>query len=162
MTHAEQIADDIVKQTDPRLSAAVNRYGCRAMCLLAIPQYVAGRALSAEQVADILARGRHVDNVIISDKVRTGAAEHWLINEAFRLLGVDRRGRQVGWTDAHVDSVAWQYMISHWATGGPDGHFTLMDRGQNELYDPHDPAQAGYEIDKRQIIRKLVYATWAT
>lgn len=160
MTHAKRIQDTIIFQTDPRLTAMHNRYGCRLMCLIAIPQYVTGRALTVEQILDITERGKDVEGAIVSDTLITGRAEDWLINEAFKLLGSGRRGIQVGWNAAHLFSRKWEYMIGHWRTRGDDGHFTLFDRRQVEIYDPHNPAQAGYTIDKQDIQRRLMYRTW--
>ena len=159
MTHAKQIKDCILHDTDPRFTPAINRYGCRVFVLLAIPQFVVGKCLSVAQVLDIIERGRQVPYVIVTDTMMCGADEHWLINEAFRVLGVQRVGRQVGWEPKHIIGREWQYMVGHWATAGADGHFTLFDRGQKEIYDPHDAEQAGYKIDKRRIVRRLLYAT---
>mgnify|MGYP001054767998 CR=1 FL=1 len=160
MTHAERVNQEIIKQTDPRLTSAINRYGCRLMCLLAIPQYVVGKCLSYIQILDIVYRGRTYPTVIENSHMRTGRDEHWLINQGFEALGSTRQGRQVGWTPAQIDTVQWEYMIAHWETFGPDGHYTLHDRNQELIYDPHDPIQAGYEIDMRRIQRRLLYRTW--
>ena len=161
MTHVEKVTPCIVKQTDPLLSTAINRYGCRAMCLLAIPQFVAGRCLEPDDVQDILQQGRHEDGVIINDRVRTGVNEHWLINTAFSRLGAIRRGRQVGWSKEHYDAGDWHYAIVHYLTDGPDGHFVLEDRRRVRIYDPHDAGQAGYEINMREPIGWRLYKTWS-
>lgn len=161
MTHAEKVKRDIVYQTDPRLTPEMNRYGCRVRVLMAIPEFIVGTALTADQINDIVDRGRRIEEVIVNDQMRAGRSEHWLINESFRALGSPRMGRQVGWTSEHVMSKQWEYMISHWETGGPDGHFTLFDRRQSEIFDPHNPMQAdGYVINKKRIARRLVYHTW--
>lgn len=162
MRPSEQVFRDIIHQTDPRLPETFQRFGCRAACLMAIPQFVAGRALGIGQFADIIERGMGVPGVFTSELYRTGSDEHWLIDETFRSLGVARRGRQVGWTPDHMTSVQWEYMIAHWRTSGPDGHFTLHDRAQHLIYDPHDPAQAGYALHMQTITRRLVYRTWET
>lgn len=160
MTHAEQIRDCILHDTDPAFPHEANRYGCRVFVLLAIPQFVVGRCLSSEQILNLIAHGRVTDGVIISETMRTGAEEHHLIDWAFEALGSDRHGRQVGWSPEHVVRSNWQYMMRHWETAGDDGHYDLADRGQKLLYDPHNIAQAGYSIDKRKIVRRLTYATW--
>jgi len=159
MTHADQIRECIPHQTDPDLGPVVNRYGCRVMCLLAIPQFIAGKCLTHDQVRTILDLGQAADGVI-GENMRTGTQEHELINMGFRLLGIQRNGRQVGWEPEHLINRTWQYMIVHWQTDGADGHFTLFDRAQKEIYDPHDPVQAGYEINKKRIVRRLLYSTW--
>lgn len=161
MTHARRIEQDIIYQTDPRLTTMHHRYGCRLMCLLAIPQYVTGRALTPAQILDITERGRETEGVIVSDTLITGRVENWLIDQAFRLLDSVRRGVQVGWNAEHMFTRQWQYMIGHWRTDGTDGHFTLFDRRQVEIYDPHNPAQANwYQINKVEIQRRLLYRTW--
>lgn len=150
---------NIIKQTDPRLPKSVQRYGCRVMCLLAIPQIVSRTALSIHAVESILLHAAE-DPDIAGKNWRTGSREHWLIEEVFRRLGVKRKGRQVAWNDDMLESVPWEYMITHWRTRGPDGHFTLFDRGGIEIYDPHEPAQAGRNIEKIDIIKRLGYRTW--
>ena len=160
MTHFEKIQDCLLHDTDPRFPTPINRYGCRVFTLLAIPQFVTGECLSVEQILEITEQGRAFPGAIVNDNMRTGAEENRLIDWAFTALGSDRHGRQVGWNPEHIIDRTWQYMICHWETAGEDGHFTLFDRQQKEIYDPHDPAQAGYDIDKRKIVRRLLYRTW--
>ncbi len=161
MTHFEAVTAQIVYQTDKRLSAAMNRYGCRVRCLQAIAEFVAGRALTPEQIMAMVEAGRGIPGVIVDDNMTCGTFEHWLINESFKALSSARIGRQVGWNPEHLTTKEWQYMIGHWRTNGQDGHFTLFDRAQIEIFDPHDAAQAGYTVNKRSISRRLLYATWA-
>lgn len=160
MTHYDLVTQCIIKQTDPRLSTAINRYGCRAMCLLAIPQFVAGRCLQWDDIVDILQQARHEEGVIVNDKVRTGVNEHRLINTTFARLGKARQGRQVGWTKEHYDAGDWHYCIAHYLTDGPDGHFVLLDRTRKIIYNPHDEGQAGYAINMREPIGWRLYKTW--
>lgn len=162
MRPSEQVFQDIIHQTDPRLPRTFNRFGCRAACLMAIPQFVSGKPLGIGQYVDVIERGMGVAGVFTNELWATGSEEHWLIDETFRVLGVKRRGRQVGWLEEHLNPTAWEYMIAHWMTAGPDGHFCLYDRGQMLIYDPHDPQQAGYEIKFQRITRRLLYRTWET
>lgn len=159
-TLGDRVRSCIVYQTDPALSPALNRFGCRVMTLLGIPQFVTGSCLSVADIADIVERGRGEPGVIVNNEMKCGPNEHWLINEGFRALGASRAGRQVGWDESHISVRRWQYMICHWETDGPDGHFTLHDRLQHEIYDPHNPEQAGYEVNKKRIARRLIYSTW--
>ena len=150
----------MIYQTDPELTPAHNRYGCRLMCLLAIPQLVTGSDLSIAQILDITDRGLTTRGVIVNDKMRCGSSEHLLINWGFAALKENRRGRQVGWLEEHEHTVPWDWMMAHWNTRGPDGHFTLHDTSKVCIYDPHEPDQAGYVIDKLSIARRLYYRTW--
>lgn len=159
MTHYERVAETIVKQTDHHLPRSVNRYGCRVMCLLAIPQFVVGRSLSVLAVESILLHALEDPDVVGNDW-HAGSKEHWFINEGFKRLGSSRQGRQVGWTEEQVITAGWEYMLVHWKTDGMDGHYTLFDKRQVEIYDPHSPFQAGYEVNKKSILRRLVYRTW--
>ena len=159
MTHYDRIKETIIKQTDKHLPPSFNRYGCRVMCLLAIPQIVLGESISALGIQSILLHSLE-DPDIVGDDWAAGVKEHWFINEGFKRLGSSRLGRQVGWTEEQVISTEWEYMIVHWKTDGPDGHFTLFDRRQEEIYDPHDPFQAGYKVNKKSILKRLVYRTW--
>ena len=153
MTHADQIRDCIHYQTDDCFPYEVNRYGCRAFVLIAIPQFVEGKCLTTEQILNIIAHGRATEYVIISETMRCGGDEHKLINWAFEALGSKRTGRQVGWDQSHVARNNWEYMITHWETAGADGHFCLADRGQKEIYDPSRD-----KIDKKKIVRRLMYS----
>jgi hypothetical protein len=166
MTHADIIRPCVLKQTDPHFPWELRRFGCRVMCLLAIPQYVAGRCLTHDQTLQLIDRGRATPNVIVNSNMLAGRDEHMLIDWAFEMLGLARKGRQVGWTGAHVETREWQYMIVHWQTQRngaltADGHYTLHDRLETMIYDPHDARQIGYSIDFAGVARKLVYATWA-
>ena len=163
MTHAEMVRESIVYQNDPALPEAFRRYGCRARVLMAIPEFVMGAALTVDQIVELITRGRGATEVIVNDKMRCGQREHQLINWAFEALGADRAGRQVGWIFDHIDTRDWQYMVAHWRTDGPDGHFTLLDRREREIFDPWTPElSGGYEINKQWIARRLLYATWGT
>jgi hypothetical protein len=127
---------------------------------MAIAEFVEGRALTVEHIRDIIERGRKVPGVIVNDLMRAGASEHWIINEAFRALGSARQGRQVGWDISHLDTVRWDYMIRHHATGTSDGHFVLCDRAQSEIFDPWKAEQIGQALPKGRVIRRLLYRTW--
>ncbi len=158
MTHADQIRDCIHHDTDPEFPYEVNRYGCRVFVLIAIPQFVEGRCLDSEQILNLIARGKAVDEVITNELMKCGRQEHLLINWAFEVLGSNRHGQQVGWAPEHVARDNWQYMVQHWETAGPDGHFILADRAQKEIYNPsRDPA-----IEMKRIVRRLCYSTWST
>ena len=160
MTHADKLRGEIVYQTDPRLTPALNSWGCRVMALLAIPQFVVGRALSVTQILDIVHQGRNMDRVIINDRMRCGGAEHELIRLGFAALGVNRTGRQVGWKESQKELVDWEYMIRRWTTEQGGQHFDLADRRGVELYDPYNAAQANYTLTKREMVQPLLYRTW--
>lgn len=160
MTHAEKVNECIIYQTDPRLPYKCNRYGCRVFTLIAIPQFIAGECLTVPQILELVDRGEKVDGVIVNENMKAGKNENLLIDWAFDTLKCPRHGRQIGWKREHITTREWQYMIGRWATDGADGHYTLFDRAQKEIYDPHNPHQAGYEINKKEITRRLLYATW--
>ena len=160
MTHADKIRGEIIYQTDPRLTPALNSWGCRVMALLAIPQFVVGRALSVTQILDIVERGRSMDRVIISKRMRCGGEEHELIRLGFAALGVNRTGRQVGWKESQKELVDWEYMIRRWTTEQGGQHFDLADRRGVELYDPYNAGQANYPLTKREMVQPLLYRTW--
>jgi hypothetical protein len=147
-------------QTDKDFPVAFNRWACRFFSLIGIAQVQAGKALTPAQILEI-------DYVkagpgIISPDMVTGSGEDELINEAFLLLGYPAwKGMQVGrmkgdtpvfWNGA----VEWQYMICHWDTGGPDGHWTLFDAAGNEIYDPW----GGAPLNKKVVDKRLLYRVW--
>jgi hypothetical protein len=151
---------ELIKQTNSILGPEINRYGCRFMCLIAIPQFKIGQALSADQISDIFSYGKK-DPSIIGFNARTGSNEHLLIQRAFETLGHPKAwGAQVGsklgdtetfWSGHEVD---WQYACAHWLTDGVDGHWCLNDNQGNELYDPDDGP-----VNKKRVDRLLYYAT---
>ena len=130
------------------------------MALLAIPQFVVGRALSVSQVLSIVHQGRSMDRVIINDRMRCGGAEHELIRLGFAALGVNRTGRQVGWKESMRATVDWEYMIRRWTTEEGGQHFDVADRRGVELYDPYNAEQAHYSLTKREMVQPLLYRTW--
>ena len=160
MTHADKLRGEILYQTDPRLTPALNAWGCRVMALLAIPQFVVGRALSVTQILSIVHQGRSMDGVIIHDRMRAGGNEHELIRLGFAALGVNRTGRQVGWKESQKELVDWEYMIRRWTTEEGGQHFDVADRRGVELYDPYNADQANYTLTKREMVQPLLYRTW--
>ena len=167
---------EILKQTNPNFPQEIRRYGCRFMSMLAIPQLYAKRTLSREQIMAIFRVGKS-DPTVIGDYCRTGKNEHLLMKHAFTLLGMPSfNTRQVGrfkgervvfWNTKQP----YQYIVSHWVTCGPDGHWTLFDHeGIGELYDPWDRLEAVgiagledyYEIRKRVVDKRLLYRVWET
>lgn len=163
----------LLKQTDPEFPYEIRRYGCRLMSMLAIPQLYLQRPLSHSQVMAIYLMGK-TDPTVIGPCCKTGKNEHHLMNHALRLLGrPELRCRQVGRMKGE-DIVYWNarvpyhYIVCHWATLGPDGHWTLADHEGFEVYDPWDAAQATgisgledrYVIRKQVVDKRLLYRVW--
>lgn len=157
-----------VAQTDPELSSVLNRYGCRFMSLLAIPQIEAGEFFMAPVVQEIYDQACEIGGVVTNPYTALcGPNEAWIIDEGFRRLDVDKRGIQIGeirgdvpflWNNKQAES--FDYVVAHWKTLGADGHFTLLDRKREEIYDPFDARQATYVLKKLEIIRELIYRVW--
>jgi hypothetical protein len=164
---------NILTQTNRALDGVTRRFGCRVTTLLAIPQHFLGLPLAPERAMEIIEAGRRIPEVILENS-RAGTEEHWLINQAFNALGhPDLRGRQVGrmkgdrpvfWNSPGD----WQYIIAHWVTLGSDGHFTLFDNTDQEIFDPWNPEEAvgvpglpdNYVIRKRLVDKRLLYRVW--
>lgn len=159
---------DLLAQNDERLPYAVRRWGCRFMSLLAIPQLYIGEPLLAHQVVLLFERGVDTPGVIVNDMCRMGREEHLVMWWAAEMLGhPEAKARQVGelrerrevfWSEPYP----WQWIIGHWITGGPDGHWTLWDRRGAEVYDPWDPEldPRGDVVEKREVDRQLLYYAW--
>lgn len=167
------MAMNLLKQTNPGLTWGIRRYGCRVMSLLAIPQVYIEKALTLEQVQEVIEEGKK-DPSVISHHATAGKNEHLLIDHVFRLLGrPDLHGRQVGRLKGE-DVIFWnnpgpyQYIIGHWVTLGIDGHWTLFDHEGIEIYDPWNPEEAvgidgledHYVIRKRLVDKRLLYRVW--
>jgi hypothetical protein len=163
----------ILTQTNPALDGITRRFGCRVTVLLGIPQHYLGQPLSPERAMEIIEAGRRIPGVIGANS-KAGTEEHWLINAAFSALGrPDLRGRQVGRMKGDRP-VFWntpgpyQYIIAHWVTLGPDGHFTLFGAAGTEIFDPWSPEEAmqvpglpdNYVIQKRLVDKRLLYRVW--
>ena len=166
---------NLLKQTNPDFPQEIRRYGCRLMSMLAIPQLYAKRPLSREQIMAIFRVGKS-DPTVIGENCCTGKKEHLLMQHAFALLGMQHyRARQVGRFKGE-NVIFWnakqpyQYIVGHWVTCGPDGHWTLFDHEGFELYDPWDRSEAAgiggledyYEIRKRVVDKRLIYRVWET
>lgn len=90
-------------QVDKKLYPNINKYGCRFMSMIAIPQIITGKRLTAEGINEIYDRavaGNLGDNVMESD-CTCGANEHLLMTKAFEMLGdKDHYCRQIFVSDA--------------------------------------------------------------
>lgn len=170
MTHAQQVTAEVVYQTDPRMPWYVRRYGCRWRSLAMMAELVAGQALTLMQLLELLADNRQNERILTVNLqegpfMMCGPDEHGIINGAFRLLEAPYHGRQVGMIDAEGDITmwspnTWEYQVIHWATAGPDGHYSVGDKTGAEILDPFDPEQADYELTKTEVRRRLLYRIW--
>lgn len=154
-----------ITQTNKNNPYPIQRWGCRTMALLAIPQLTMQRPLKWWEVCGLygeVAKDRAI--VVDPEQCLMGSDEHKLINDAFVLMGSKKTARQIGYVDELGVARDWgdrptddyQFVIQHWQTNGRDGHFTIVDRAGNE-FDPHDPKEAGYTINKKKVVRKLIY-----
>lgn len=94
---------NLLFQIDKQLYTEINKYGCRFMSMLAIPQIVTGKKLTAEGIKyiyDQAVAGNLGENVMQRD-CTCGANEHKLMNLAFDMLGdKDHSCRQIFISDA--------------------------------------------------------------
>ncbi len=151
----------MIAQNDRRLNRKINLYGCRFRSLQAVAEMFSGRRLSAEEVE--AAYDEHVQNPeIMNENCRCGTQEHHIVNKAFTALGCLNTCRQVGsmqdgipvgWDGNEVD---FDFMILHWATQTPDGHFTLANKEGEEIFDPWNESFDA-PLGKKYIQRKLLY-----
>lgn len=90
-------------QIDKKLYKNINNYGCRFMSLIAIPQIVTGKRLTADNIKyiyDQAVAGNLGDKVMI-ENCTCGENEHKLMSMAFDLLGdKDHFCRQIFVSDA--------------------------------------------------------------
>jgi len=157
-----------IKQTDKRLPELFHKYGCRFMCLLTIPQLKTGRTLSVDEIQEIFGTCSEDKNIVSDKDMTCGKDEHKIIALSFSLLDVPMLGRQVGYIDKKTNKhIPWgaidrgyEYILAHFVTGGIDGHWVVLDKDEEEIYDPFDPKQASYSINKRYIDKMLTYRTW--
>jgi len=155
----------MIYQTDPLLPAEFHRWGCRFMCLYTIPQIFLKRELT---VKDVLADYAELvkDPLVVGDAMTCGKKEHLIIRAGFRRLKSKYTGAQIGIVSADGGYNLWAwakdhqpaFMLFHWDTGGIDGHYTVADMQGVEIYDPHNPVQAGKYLLKKNIKRKLLYS----
>lgn len=169
---------ELRKQNDPVFPECIRRFGCRFFDLLAIPQLHVGTVLTTEQILEVYRRGvstglggpGRLDNEgVMNADCRMGTDEHLVMTWAFRMLDQPRmRACQVGkivnglpvfW---HGKPVPWQYIIGHWDTGTDDGHWTLRDRDDVEIYDSWEPAfsQTQHVVRKVHCDKRLIYQVW--
>lgn len=93
----------ILFQINKKLYPNINKYGCRFMSLIAIPQIITGKRLTAEGINEIYDRaiaGNLGDDVMEND-CTCGSNEHLLMSKAFEMLGdKDHYCRQIFVSDA--------------------------------------------------------------
>lgn len=165
MLKVDDVAKLIVTQTHPNNPPVIQRYGCRFMSLLAIPQFWSNYILTQEQVVQVFNWASTGPKIVKATNAECGEDEHLIMNRAFTVLGLNHTCRQVGYVTPSGVAAGWNgksnidfdYMIVHWKTNGVDGHWTLCDINGKEIYDPHNPEEAGYRINKKVIDKKLLY-----
>ena len=90
-------------QIDKKLYKNINNYGCRFMSLIAIPQIVTGKRLTADNIKYIYdqAVAGNLGDKVMSENCTCGENEHKLMSMAFDLLGdKDHFCRQIFVSDA--------------------------------------------------------------
>lgn len=93
----------LLYQIDKKLYTEINKYGCRFMSMIAIPQIVTGKRLTADGIKYIYdqAVAGNLGNDVMGRDCTCGSNEHKLITEAFDLLGdKDHFCRQIFVSDA--------------------------------------------------------------
>ena len=129
-------------QTDERLNSQINKYGCRFMSLLAIPQMYMNKVLEASTIMDIY-NSVIKDPKVMNSNCLCGEREDIITLEGFRALGVnDKKAAQFNpWTaktEADIPE-STDFTIIQWRTfvsGEYASHFELGDKYGNDLYDP--------------------------
>ena len=90
-------------QIDKKLYKNINNYGCRFMSLIAIPQIVTGKNLTADNIKYIYdqAVAGNLGDKVMMENCTCGENEHKLMSMAFDLLGdKDHFCRQIFVSDA--------------------------------------------------------------
>ena len=152
-------------QNDPIFPDIVRTSGDRAMCVATIPQVFLGRAIAPEHIISVFREFQDTPAVLDWKTFNLGVDECLIADRLFHMLGAANRLSLIGQIDAEGHARVWngrktkdyQFVIGHWQTDEQFGHYTLFDANGVELYDPWDPAFAGREINKKRVIRKLVY-----
>jgi len=141
---------NLILQTDPRLNAEINRYGCRFRCLLAIAEFETGRALTPTAI--LQAYGDLVPGAM-DVHCRCNGNESKISRWSLRALGSTSRCYQIGLVRGCVQLEFWPasrvYTILKGLTHfkGEPGyeaeagfHFRLGDRAGRMIFDPHPGA----------------------
>ena len=97
----------LIKQTNKLLLPPINKYGCRFMSLLAIPQVYLGKELSPMDINGIFLECADMKRkdpkwfAVKLENAQCGSGEHEIINAGFRALESTATGIQVGSIDSN-------------------------------------------------------------
>lgn len=81
----------LIGQTDERLNSNINKFGCRFMSLLAIPQIVTGKNLTPEGILKIYHESINNGPEVMTENCTCGKDEHIIMNLGFETCGDDDR-----------------------------------------------------------------------
>lgn len=146
---------DLLHQTDHRLAPDIQNYGCLFRSLTAIAEYVAMRALTANQLADLWNRAK-TSGAIGYRQGKIGPyieKPDAILALAWAALGLpDPPMRQVGSVAVHESAKpqAWgakvgRFCILKGATAKGNSHFRLGGPTGNEIFDPRPQTPLSHE-----------------
>jgi len=167
-------ASDLIYQNDSRLPKKYQAFGCKSHVLLGIPQFVCLKVLTVEQMQDIIYRAEKSGVVYKNEYYLLGhptstdpadyyAAESWLIREAFKALGSNKKGEMVGYNEKHRLKNQWEYCDIEWqcesSNQDEQEHHTLGGKARIELWDPYKPTFS-YAPKKKKVVMYRYYRTY--
>lgn len=77
----------VVYQIDPNLITNINKFGCRFMSMLAIPQYYLNKVLSTDQILKIYDECVAMGPDVMAKDCSCGPKEHLIMTKGFETLG---------------------------------------------------------------------------
>jgi hypothetical protein len=150
----------IIEQIDKRLNIKINKFGCRFMSLLAIPQIINNKSLTPEGILYIYHEAVNMGPDVMNENCTCGENEHKIMSLAFDMLDdKDRFCRQIFISDGAgkfrnenmlPTSTNILFFIVDFNTSSSKEygghHFMLYNGIGNLIYDP-----GGGSVDKSMI-----------
>jgi hypothetical protein len=161
--YCKALAENLIKQNDPRLPVQVQNSGCYYRSLQAIVESTCSVPLLVEQITaqyDLLQRTQGNNGqfpamtsacwINSPDTVMQEAAKYFTEIWSFFQIGVEVHGaRPIFWEWVRDKGVS--FTVLQWKTGN-GYHFTLANKYGDEIFDPWDGP-----IDKRGLVKKILY-----
>ncbi|MGL4524536.1 MAG: hypothetical protein ACRCVN_03315 [Spirochaetia bacterium] len=149
----------MISQNHPENKKEIQLYGCNFRCLQAIAELSCDKFLTSFEINALHTKNSQ-NSKVIGKNCWCGPNLHQITDAVFAHFGHPYTCRQVGGVDAKGEVWGRQegdFVVLHWNTNFPSGHFTLADKDGKEIWDPHS-LEYGKDLGKTSIRKKLFYS----
>lgn len=163
---------NLIYQVDERLNENINKFGCRFMSMLAIPQIVNNKTLTPEGILKIYHESIDMGPNVMQKDCTCGPDEHKIMSLGFELLGDnDRFCRQIFISDSAGKYRSENFLpsenniifmvVDFNTSSGPayGGHHFMLFNGVGDLI--YDPGKGTVDKSMLNMNRWLCYKVYS-